>query len=172
MALPCAEYKVLHEIQNYEGQLESSQISCPLKITFFLATPNLLTENISFLKWAVHSQPNLSRTMWLKLKGKKTPKNKPPKPNQQTKSNCNPLFATALLFGRLGCSFFAFQPCCNPTQKLPEKGNLHSSSAQGTTSHLAWKGPVQVPFPTAFSWFCHRHRRDRKPVQSDGWLCF
>lgn len=50
MALPCAEYKVLHEIRNYKGQFESSQISCPLKITSFLPTPNLLLESISFLK--------------------------------------------------------------------------------------------------------------------------
>lgn len=68
MALPCAEYKVLHEIQNCEGQLESSQISCPLKITSLLTTPNLLTENASFLKRAVHSQPNLSATTWLKIR--------------------------------------------------------------------------------------------------------
>lgn len=134
-------------IQNYEGQLKSSQISCPLKITSFLPTLNLLSESISFLKQAVHSQPNLCRTAWPKLRGEKTT-------NQQD-NNCNPCFATALLFGRLGCSFFTFQACCNPTKKLSDKGNLQSSWAQGAAFHLAWNSPIQIPFANAFTWFCH-----------------
>lgn len=129
MALPCVEQEVLHEVQNYKGQLESSQISYPLKITSFLPIPNLLIENISFLKRAVYCQQKLTRTTWLKLRRERN--------NQQDNNNCNPWFATALVFGRLGCSFFPFQPCHNPTKKLPDKGILHSSSGQGTVSDLA-----------------------------------
>lgn len=117
---------------------ESSQISCPLKMTSFFSTPHILTESISFLKQAYtasHTYPGLFG--W----GGKNPA------NQQA--------------GFAVCSSSALwqtwmQFLCLPTlpqpnkKKLPDKGN--SFSVLETASHfLAWKGPIHILFLTAFT---------------------
>jgi len=118
MALSFVGYKILHEIQNYEWLLELRQISCSLKVTFFPPPhTKLLTESISFLKQAVHSQPIPPGATWLKLRSW-----------QQLQPSLSALDAVSL------------QPCHLPAQKHSGRKHTEQYNSRNCLS-TCWKRP-------------------------------